>query len=126
MSRYFPHTFNISYSKVRYSLLLYYILLIHVYVCIVCVGCVCVVWVCGVCACVCVVCACVYMCCVCMWVHVCPSVYECMCVCVCICVSLRSGWRQRLHFQSRRTPRGLKSHSLCFPVSTHSFMLLAT
>jgi len=27
MSRYFPHTFNVSYSEVRYSLLLYYVLL---------------------------------------------------------------------------------------------------
>ena len=28
MSRYFPHTFNVSYSEVRYSLLLYYVLLV--------------------------------------------------------------------------------------------------
>ena len=28
MSRYFPHTFNVSYSEVRYSLLLYYVLLL--------------------------------------------------------------------------------------------------
>ena len=27
MSRYFPHTFNVSDSEVRYSLLLYYVLL---------------------------------------------------------------------------------------------------
>jgi len=30
MSRYFPHTFNVSDSEVRYSLLLYYVLLLRV------------------------------------------------------------------------------------------------
>ena len=53
----------------------------------------------------------------------------CVCVvcvlCVRMSVSVRSGWRQRLQFQSRRAPRG-GSRSLCFPVSTHSFVLLAT
>ena len=29
MSHYFPHTFNVSYSKVRYSFLFYYVLLIQ-------------------------------------------------------------------------------------------------
>ena len=29
MSRYFPHTFNVSDSEVRYSLLLYYVLLLR-------------------------------------------------------------------------------------------------
>ena len=31
MSRYFPHTFNVSNSEVRYSLLLYYVLLVMPY-----------------------------------------------------------------------------------------------
>ena len=70
---------------------------IYMYMCVLCVYVVCVhVCVCGVC--VCVVCACGCMC-----VHLCMSV--CGYLCVCICVSVRSWWRQRLHFQSRRTPR---------------------